>query len=1312
MDTEITPTFAAIGPLCQNSTAPLLPAASLEGITGTWAPATITTTTAGTTTYTFTPDAGQCAVTTTLDITVDTEITPTFAAIGPLCQNSTAPLLPAASLEGITGTWAPATITTTTAGTTTYTFTPDAGQCAVTTTLDITVDTEITPTFAAIGPLCQNSTAPLLPAASLEGITGTWAPATITTTITGTTTYTFTPDAGQCAVTTTLDITVDTEITPTFAVIGPLCQNSTAPLLPAASLEGITGAWAPATITTTTAGTTTYTFTPDAGQCAVTTTLDITVDTEITPTFAVIGPLCQNSTAPLLPAASLEGITGTWAPATITTTTAGTTTYTFTPDAGQCAVTTTLDITVDTEITPTFAAIGPLCQNSTAPLLPAASLEGITGTWAPATITTTTAGTTTYTFTPDAGQCAVTTTLDITVDTEITPTFAVIGPLCQNSTAPLLPAASLEGITGTWAPATITTTTAGTTTYTFTPDAGQCAVTTTLDITVDTEITPTFAAIGPLCQNSTAPLLPAASLEGITGTWAPATISTVTTGTTTYTFTPDAGQCAVTTTLDITVDTEITPTFAAIGPLCQNSTAPLLPAASLEGITGTWAPATITTTTAGTTTYTFTPDAGQCAVTTTLDITVDTEITPTFAVIGPLCQNSTAPLLPAASLEGITGTWAPATITTTTAGTTTYTFTPDAGQCAVTTTLDITVDTEITPTFAAIGPLCQNSTAPLLPAASLEGITGTWAPATITTTTAGTTTYTFTPDAGQCAVTTTLDITVDTEITPTFAAIGPLCQNSTAPLLPAASLEGITGTWAPATISTVTTGTTTYTFTPDAGQCAVTTTLDITVDTEITPTFAAIGPLCQNSTAPLLPAASLEGITGTWAPATISTVTTGITTYTFTPDAGQCAVTTTLDITVDTEITPTFAAIGPLCQNSTAPLLPAASLEGITGTWAPATITTTTAGTTTYTFTPDAGQCAVTTTLDITVDTEITPTFAAIGPLCQNSTAPLLPAASLEGITGTWAPATITTTTAGTTTYTFTPDAGQCAVTTTLDITVDTEITPTFAVIGPLCQNSTAPLLPAASLEGITGTWAPATITTTTAGTTTYTFTPDAGQCAVTTTLDITVDTEITPTFAAIGPLCQNSTAPLLPAASLEGITGTWAPATITTTTAGTTTYTFTPDAGQCAVTTTLDITVDTEITPTFAAIGPLCQNSTAPLLPAASLEGITGTWAPATITTTTAGTTTYTFTPDAGQCAVTTTLDITVDTEITPTFAAIGPLCQNSTAPLLPAASLEGITGTWAPATITTATSRHNHLYFYPGCGTMCCNHHPGYHR
>src|SRR6185369_1415251 len=57
------------------------------------------------------------------------------------------------------------------------------------------------------------------------------------------------------------------------------------------------------------------------------------------------------------------------------------------------------------------------------------------------------------------------------------------------------------------------------------------------------------------------------------------------------------------------------------------------------------------------------------------------------------------------------------------------------------------------------------------------------------------------------------------------------------------SLDGITGTWSPA-VSTAAAGTTTYTFTPDAGQCAATMTLDISVNPILTSTTTSI--TCAN----------------------------------------------------------------------------------------------------------------------------------------------------------------------------------------------------------------------------------------------------------------------------------------------------------------------------------------------------------------------------------------------------------------------------------------------------------------------------------
>jgi hypothetical protein len=277
---DVTPTFTSVPAICEGESLSALPTTSNNGITGTWSPALNN---AATTTYTFTPDAGQCATSTTLTITVNPNITPTFTSVSPICEGESLSALPTTSNNGINGTWSPALNN---AVTTTYTFTPDAGQCATSTTLTITVNPNITPTFTSVSPICEGESLSALPTTSNNGITGTWSPALNNA---ATTTYTFTPDAGQCATSTTLTITVNPNITPTFTSVSPICEGESLSALPTTSNNGITGTWSPAL---NNAATTTYTFAPDAGQCATSTTLTITVNPTPDITLTTIRPQC------------------------------------------------------------------------------------------------------------------------------------------------------------------------------------------------------------------------------------------------------------------------------------------------------------------------------------------------------------------------------------------------------------------------------------------------------------------------------------------------------------------------------------------------------------------------------------------------------------------------------------------------------------------------------------------------------------------------------------------------------------------------------------------------------------------------------------------------------------------------------------------------------------------------------------------------------------------------------------------------------------------------------------------------------------
>src|SRR5690606_10394865 len=114
-------------------------------------------------------------------------------------------------------------------GLTTYTFTPDAGECATSTTLNITVLDQTIPTFDLISDVCLNAPEPILNTTSNNGVQGTWSPA-VSTSLVGTETYTFTPDAGECATSTTLNITVLDQIVPTFDLISDVCLNAPEPI--------------------------------------------------------------------------------------------------------------------------------------------------------------------------------------------------------------------------------------------------------------------------------------------------------------------------------------------------------------------------------------------------------------------------------------------------------------------------------------------------------------------------------------------------------------------------------------------------------------------------------------------------------------------------------------------------------------------------------------------------------------------------------------------------------------------------------------------------------------------------------------------------------------------------------------------------------------------------------------------------------------------------------------------------------------------------------------------------------------------------
>ena len=328
------------------------------------------------------------------------------------------------------------------------------------------------------------------------------------------------------------------------------------------------------------------------------------------------------------------------------------------------------------------------------------------------------------------------------------------------------------------------------------------------------------------------------------------------------------------------------------------------------------------------------------------------------------------------------------------------------------------------------------------------GVIANWSGGTITIsgtpTAGGTFNYTI-PLTGGCgtgSATGTITV-ISTPVSPAFASVSPICSGVVLATLPTTSTNGVTGTWSPAINNMATT---TYTFTPAAGQCATTSTMTITVTPTVTPTFVLVDTICSGSTLAPLPTTSTNGITGTWSPAINNTASTN---YYFTPTAGQCVTNTTISHAIwvnSTTVTPAFFAVNPICSGAALAALPTISTNSITGTWSPAINNM---ATTTYTFTPAAAECTTTTTtLSITVNpTDIASISYANTAFCVTANdAPC----NITGVTGgtfsslpvglTLGIATglIGVSTSSSNTYTVSYiTAGTCPVTTSTTVSID-----------------------------------------------------------------------------------------------------------------------------------------------------------------------------------------------------------------------------------------------------------------------------------
>jgi len=265
----------------------------------------------------------------------------------------------------------------------------------------------------------------------------------------------------------------------------------------------------------------------------------------------------------------------------------------------QCIVTnacgsdTTISVTltIGTDVTPAFSAIGPYCVGATPDALPGTSSNGISGTWNPATISTATSGTTTYLFTPTAGQCALTASIPVTVSDPVTPDITGTTSLCTGATDTW--SGSIPG--GTWTSETEGTATAGATTglitgvaagtsvITYSVTSGGCVNTASQTVTISVATPQTITGSNPVCLGATATW--AGTSPG--GTWtsdaqiiatidpASGLVSGINTGTSLITYAVNVGGCVNTATETVLVSavlpTDVHVAANPAGPVCSGT---------------------------------------------------------------------------------------------------------------------------------------------------------------------------------------------------------------------------------------------------------------------------------------------------------------------------------------------------------------------------------------------------------------------------------------------------------------------------------------------------------------------------------------------------------------------------------------------------------------------------------------------------------------------------------------------------------------------------------------------------------------------
>ncbi len=1035
-------------------------------------------------------------------------------------------------------------------------------------------------------------------------------------------------------------------------------------------------------------------------------------------------------------------------------------TYDWDAQNGDCAGSATHSITITNPYSFTSLSYSsPVCQAAGGTLNPTLtgtaggtytsspaglSLNGTTGA---INVAASTPGTYTVSYfvgTALPSACNASGTASITILPDVDPAWSNPSPICETGGSINLNTLITGTAGGTWSGTGVSGNTfnpsglSGSIAVTYTVGTAPCAENSTLNITVEPDVDPSWTSPGTICANAGSINLNTTITGTTGGTWSGTGVTGNTfnpsglSGNISVTYTVGNAPCAENSTQNITVEPDVDPAWTDPSPVCETGGSINLNTLITGTTGGTWSGTGVSGNTfdptglSGSIAVTYTVGNAPCAENSTINITVEPDVDPSWTTPGTICANAGSINLNTTITGTTGGTWSGTGVSGNTfdpsglSGNISVTYTVGNAPCSEASTQTITVEPDVDPAWTDPSPVCETGGSINLNTLITGTTGGTWSGTGVSGNTfdptglSGSIAVTYTVGNAPCAENSTINITVEPDVDPTWTDPSPVCANGGTINLNTLITGTTGGTWSGTGVSGNTfdpsglSGSIAVTYTVGNAPCAENSTININVEPDVDPAWTDPSPVCATGGTIDLNTLITGTTGGSWSGTGVSGNTfdpsglSGSIAVTYTVGNAPCAENSTININVEPDVDPTWIDPSPVCATGGTIDLSTLITGTTGGSWSGTGVSGTTfdpsglSGSIAITYTVGNAPCAENSTINVNVEPDVDPTWSQPAALCESDAAIDLNTFITGTGGGTWSGPGVTGNMfdpagqAPSAMVTYTVGNNPCDEASTLTITVNPDDDPSFSYPqGTYCLTGTDPVATITGLGGGTFTGSGAlvinggdgTIDLDASGVGTYTVTYTTnGPCPQTSQVTIDITTAPDATFNYPGsPYCQSDANPFptFPPGSSAG-TFSATPAGLVFVNNGTGEvdlagstpgiYTVTnniPAGGGCAeanATATIEIIADDVATFDYAQLV-YCQGDTDPL---ANITGTTGgTFSEGTgdvvfldnstgeidLSASVPGAT-YTITyTTTGQCPASGTFDITIEAEDDPTF-------------------------------------------------------------